>query len=267
MGCADRPLRQTLSGGNPKGWRGVNPHDPNQGVNWINALAFSPDGKTLAALNQGELLLWDIVSGRVVWRRVDRKEDETTLVYSPNGRTLISAARPATVLHRVPSADVPRDFTTVTGGQAQLLDARTGRVLRDYPVDPNAPTLGMAFSPDGKTLTITNVIYTHDAQASGSALKVVDVQTGRALWKQTLSGEIVNVVLYSPDGRSIVKENNGETVVCWDALTGKRLSTHALHVDMAPASATVMAFSHDGRLFIQREGKDVKIWRAVVLRQ
>lgn len=82
----------------------------------------------------------------------------------------------------------------------------------------------MAFSPDGKIL------------ASGSVDKTVrlwDVQTYTSI--RTLSGHssMVNVIAFSPDGKTLVSGSSmGETIRIWDVQNGASLKTITGHKDV-----------------------------------
>ena len=64
----------------------------------VNALAFSPDGQTLAAGAGTEIILWDAASQQELTRLKGHSEGITALAYSPDGRYLASASSDGTVL-------------------------------------------------------------------------------------------------------------------------------------------------------------------------
>jgi WD40 repeat protein len=109
-------------------------------TNPLNCLAFSPDGRTLAAADyQGNIILWDTASAKV---RATMKQDDgrqvRSLAFSPDGKNLATA-----VADRVGRNHEP--------GLIVLWDAASGQRRLVLTGHTNA-VLSVAFSPDGKLL-------------------------------------------------------------------------------------------------------------------
>ena len=92
------------------------------------ALAFSPDGESLAAINKQSAFLWDVRTGEEK-QIFEAGDDAIRLAFSPDGATL----------------------ATFGGKEAVLWDVQTGTVRRKLS-RPGAAIKGLAFSPDGKTV-------------------------------------------------------------------------------------------------------------------
>jgi WD40 repeat protein len=112
-------------------------------------VAVSPDGKTLASgsaggRGRGEIVLWDIASGKKLRSLTGHDDFFFTLAFAPDGKTL----------------------ATGMGNTIQLWDVGTGERLRVSREDYGACSL--AFAPDGKTLISTS---------QNAALQLWDVAT------------------------------------------------------------------------------------------
>src|SRR5262249_35332801 len=54
---------------------------------WVDTIAFSPDGKTLASACGIEVRLWDVASGMAI-AKLKGNQDRHCLAFSPDGHTL-----------------------------------------------------------------------------------------------------------------------------------------------------------------------------------
>jgi RNA polymerase sigma factor (sigma-70 family) len=157
------------------------------------ALAFSPDGRTLAGsiLDRdidSRVALWDVATGRELRQWTWGGDMTLTLAWSPDGRRLATAGG---------------------GPVAHLWDAATGRELRSLklPKGPIAP--GLAFAPDGRTVAV----------ASGpDGLAVWEVATGQQRRRLVGHLDVVNALSYSPDGRLLASGSHDTTILLWDVV-------------------------------------------------
>jgi WD40 repeat protein len=66
--------------------------------NWVNDVAYSPDGRTLAAASHdGTVKLWDAASGQVLQTLRGHVDVVWGVAFSPDGRTLAAAGAVQTV--------------------------------------------------------------------------------------------------------------------------------------------------------------------------
>src|SRR5262249_37946580 len=79
-------------------------HTPTEHARAVSALAFSPDGNTLASAAggfsaerkklPGEVKFWDATAGTRAGSLPDRPDGVTSLAYTPDGATLVTASGP-----------------------------------------------------------------------------------------------------------------------------------------------------------------------------
>jgi len=239
-----------------------------------DAVAFSPDGKILAAANPvGEICLYDPAGGKET--AVLGKHDHhnvPVLAFSPDGRMLASSAQDATirlwdvtrrkalfVLRSEDTTAFPLVFSRdgkwlISGGGTQktpqqwdspwesptlrIWDTATGKQLRVFKdTEVRGAVRSLALAPDGRTLAVS----------CEDKLRLWDVHTGKVL--RTLPGSrspywpIVNLC-FSPDGK-LLAGGVHNMVGLWDVESGRLLNLDANESAGGIASA---ALSCDGRL-------------------
>src|SRR5262249_45680829 len=94
----------------------------------VNAVAFSPDGRTVLTGSVAEVRLWDAASGKEV-AALPHHGYVSAVAYSPDGRTALTGG---------------------SGKTVRLWHAASGKEVAALP--HGAPVLAAAFSPDGRTV-------------------------------------------------------------------------------------------------------------------
>jgi TolA-binding protein len=186
----------------------------------VLAVAFSPDGKTLASgggatsagtQELGEIILWDLTTAKKRAALTGHDRTVLSIAFAPNGNTLASASRDTTVR-----------IWDVATGQARV-------TLAGHAAEVNS----VAFSPDGKTLA---------SASKDKTVRLWDLPTAKE--RSILRGhaDAVTVVAFSPDGNVLASASLDKTVRLWDLATAKERCQ--LKMSDTPTS---LAFSPDGR--------------------
>ncbi|HYT89154.1 MAG TPA: hypothetical protein VEL76_10635, partial [Gemmataceae bacterium] len=145
----------------------------------VTALAFAPDGKTLATGGTDRSVrLWDVSTGRELRCLVGHKEAIFTVLFLPDGKTLVSGSKDGAII---------------------LWDATTGEQLRRL-VHLQQPLDGLALSADGKLM----------ASVGFRAVALWDMPAGQFLRRMEFDGRSVRQATFLPDGKQLA-------VVSWDA--------------------------------------------------
>ena len=202
----------------------------------VTALAYSPDGTTLAAsYSGGAIRLWDIASHRVISATTWSGSAPVTLAFTSGGKVL-DVAGPGTVgswnltsqarISGRPLAGLadgsavafsPDGKLAVTGGtdgNVRVWNTATGQELGTPMSSDDKPVASVAFSPSGALIaaasTDGNVQLWNAAsqQVAGSAL--------------VPAGPQVQALVFSPDGRFLATGAQDGTVRLWDTTTGEQ---------------------------------------------
>lgn len=236
------------------------PHSPiatldtgsnDSGVGYLNTVAFSPDGKTLAS--GGLLRLWDMASRSTIATLPGHAVNQA--VFSPDGRFLATAGQDGTarlwdVAARSHKATLAGHQGAVEGAAFSpdgkvLATAGNDTIVRLWNVATRTITatlkghkesvISVAFRPDGKVLATAGL--------DGTA-RLWDVRTRTTTATLTAMGRRIRGAVFSPDGSILATVLNDGTIRLWDV--GKRTAAADLTADAGGLNA--LAFNRDGSL-------------------
>lgn len=164
----------------------------------VEALAFSPDGVTLASGSLREVVLWNVATGQRRASVDGFAHRVVSLDFSPDGKLLATAGGAPTV-----------------DGEVKLLDVGRGKIVRELKSPHSDTVYGVRFSPDG------NMLATCGAD---QAIRIFQVGDGKLL--KTLEGHTHHVldVDWRSDGRILASAGADKKVRLWDFKTGEQLT-------------------------------------------
>jgi WD40 repeat protein len=211
----------------------------------VHALAYSPDGKRIAAGDADSVKLWDVATG-VLLRVLDVGHTVDSLAFSPDGKAVVEGG-----VYVSEFADTPTGYAAVWDLASG--DKRKDLALGDY---GTAPVTSVAFTPDGKSIVVA---------ATGSAARLFRAVDGvliRSFGAGDASGAAITShanAPISPDGKSVASQGGDEKVELRDLATGKLIRTLPI-----AAAETSLAISPDGKtLAMQSDRAVAELWSLV----
>lgn len=239
----------------------------------VFAIAFSPDGRTLAIARGAaapsqrfaRIELWETESGKL--RHVIKGFDGPvmSMLFSPDGQTIVTGS----LEYRSTKIQDVNRYGGMTKGELKWWDSQTGELKQriTLPGEVNA-NLKLALSPDGKDLVVAETFMTYSFLSFSpstqppllgslglpfptapfgplvfynSDMKLVDATTGEV--KLKLNDDQANTIVYSPDGSTLALAQRAEVRLC-NAQSGKE----ERKLKGFKGRTNALAFSPDGRL-------------------
>jgi WD40 repeat protein/uncharacterized caspase-like protein len=273
-----RLLTTASSAGVIKLWDFDNPQESRSIVldsNQIAAIAFSPDGKRLAAAGNDVIKLISVTTGQVLMTLQTRGGEVNSMVFSADGMVLASGSEDGMV--KLWDLVAGKELRTLVGHSSavncvtfrfdgkilasasddktiKLWDSRTGQTVRTL-VSSNKVN-SLAFSPDGRTLVSGHAREKLD----DDTIKFWDVETGNLKRTQAGHSNHVAAVAFNSSGTLVASGGSDSRIKLWNPVTGDLVRTYERHSDEVRA----VAFTNDGKtLACGSADGTIKLWDLV----
>lgn len=246
---------------------------------YVYALAFSPNGSTLAIAGKSHFLdppasrtatsqlyglyspqLWDALTDKHLMDLDGHTDNVSSVAFSADGKILATGSWDDTI--RLWNPDTGQHLTTFSGH---------GDNVNAIVFTPNGETLASGSSDDTIKLWNSNGQVRATLYGHGDAVRTVtfspdgeilasggDDDTIR-LWNPTTANHIMTLeghtdlvrsVAFSPDGTTLASASDDRTIRLWDSTTGQHLATLSGH----SGSVYSLAFSPDGKTLASGSG-------------
>jgi RNA polymerase sigma factor (sigma-70 family) len=217
----------------------------------ICRLAFSPDGKSLAASarsnggfpppkgSRAEVVrFWEVDTGRL--HELEGHTGEvTSLAFSPDSKVLATGGHDGTLLLWDTATRKRLHKTKIV---EEAYSHRKGKS------DRRGGILALAFAPEGMTIASANY---------DSTVRLFEAATGKPIRVLRGHARSVTDVAYSPDGKILATGSEDQTVRLWDAATGELQDPRPGH----DGGATSVLVSSDARRAVTAgHDRTVRIW-------
>jgi RNA polymerase sigma factor (sigma-70 family) len=190
----------------------------------VTAMAFSPDGKTLATVQRdGVIRRWEPDTGKEIDPPDGHFGRINSLKFAPDGKTLVSNG--------------------ILDGKAIAWDVPAGRVREILfesrtSVQASERWSAEAVSPNGKIVALVRWRFREHKDID--PIRLWDVVAGKELRTLKSDTRVIPECIFSPDGKLLAARAK-DGIGLWDVATGKE-------VQQLPAKAGSFTFSPDGKV-------------------
>lgn len=233
----------------------------------ITCLAFSPDGKLLAAGDRdGSVRLWNVATGKQVHKLSVQRGEIPAVAFAPSGKTLATAGTDGIIrvwelatgkeLARLETpyagngiaftADGSKLIVAESSGNMSFLEPTTLKETSSFKLE--GPLRWAIPLADGRTLAALTVKHNRVGEeiAIEATLRFLEIDTGKEIRSASFAADRVTM---SGDGHSIVGRAGDGGITLREMAAGRERCR-------LPGSFTSVAFTAEGRFLFAADGKD-----------
>ncbi len=252
------------------------------GSGFVRALAYSPDGKSLAlgmldVDARGTLVFYDMTSGEEMRRIFAHSDIVTNLTFSPDGAYVASTSWDGSVVvwdvqrqllvqrfigfyDRLLSLDYSPDGNYLLIGSGNvgnnefvekqndtsvwLFDLRNGAEIRSFKNHKDW-VWSAAISADGLTAATGSGPF--NGEVEDSSIRLWNTQTGEETMRLIGHTQTVDSIAFHPDGKRLLSGGDNQ-IILWDLATGKQIRSYEGH--KADTYVSRVQFNRAGTQFV-----------------
>lgn len=166
------------------------------GAEPVHALAFAPDGQTLAAGERSGLIrIWEVATGQELRTLPGHSREPNSLAFAPDGSLLASS-----------------DFS----GTVRLWNPEKGEEVYAMPGDYSRNVTAVTFAPDGRTLAIASGGHFSQDGSLTESITLLEVATRQT--RLHLSGHQgwIYSVCFGKSAQTLISSGSDTTGLVWD---------------------------------------------------
>jgi WD40 repeat protein len=237
-------------------------------ANPVSAMAYSPDGATLAWVAWGNRVrLTKLATGEELLPDGDRPL-AGPFAFTPDGKHLVTPsadgnprlwdAATGKLVRRFEGKAEVVHFLGVSGDGKKLVtvgkaiivwNVETGKESRRLETQPR-PGSAAALSADGKVLALGEVDWTRSPVARDCKIYWLDLETGKEVAQSAAAHKgSVRAMAFAPSGKTMASGGVDNTLRVWEVSTGKQLAS----VEFAAGQLSRLAYTADGKALLSTD--------------